>query len=104
MRLVLNLRTEQEQWYGDDVPPERAVRIAWLMEHGRVMDMHDEARIEAVSVQRGRWSVCCGDWSTLLMRDGGGGGRRGHPRDGVVRAGETYRMLTALNRTLIVMP
>lgn len=66
MRLVLNLRTEQEQWYGDDVPPERAVRIAWLMEHGRVMDMHDEARIEAVSVQRGRWSVCCGDWSTLL--------------------------------------
>ena len=66
MRLVLNLRTEQEQWYGDDVPPERAVRIAWLMEQGRVMDMHDEARIEAVSVQRGRWSVCCGDWSTLL--------------------------------------
>lgn len=63
--VVTNLATGEEQTYGPGVPPERAVRNAWLLEHGRAVDLTDEALVMAVPVVRTNQTVACGDWCTM---------------------------------------
>lgn len=52
---------------GPGVPPERAVRGAWLLEHGsRAVDLTDEALVMAIPVVWTNQTVACGDWCTVV--------------------------------------
>lgn len=65
MRKVLNLLTEEEHYYGEEVTPEQAVKASYAIENGLGTQLAVKG-VDALKLEvlQGKHTVSCGDWCT----------------------------------------